>query len=65
MAWGPDQKKLRDGNTMGMNRRWRLWSGEYVYWADCTDGWTSNEYTDYSDAEKQFGTHLGLQHGGR
>lgn len=63
--WGPDQKKLDDGNTMGIHKRQRLMMGDEVWWADCTDGWRSNESTDYNEVEKQFGTHLGLEHGGK
>jgi hypothetical protein len=35
------------------------------YRAECTDGWTGKNRTDYNDVEKDFGEHLKLQHGGK
>jgi hypothetical protein len=63
--WGPDQKQLQDGNTMGIWKRKRLLLGDEVWWADCTDGWRSDDYIEYNDAEREFGEHLGKQHGGK
>jgi hypothetical protein len=63
--WGPLQKRLANGSELGMRSRFRLWTGDTVHWAECTDGWKSDEYYEYADAEKEFGKHLGLQHGGK
>ena len=50
---------------MGLWKKKRLLAGDEVWWADCTDGWVSKNYTDYNDAEHEFGEHLKLQHGGK
>jgi hypothetical protein len=63
--WGPLQKRLADGNEMGIRRRHRLMTGDTVHRTECTDGWTGKNRTDYNDAEKGFGEHLKLQHGGK
>ncbi|MDQ2880482.1 MAG: hypothetical protein M3Y48_04260 [Actinomycetota bacterium] len=63
--WGPLQKRLADGNELGTRKGFRLMTGDTVWWAECTDGWSSKKYTDYSDAEKEFGKHFGLQHGAK
>jgi hypothetical protein len=63
--WGPGQKRLSNGSILGMRRGFRLLTGDTVHWAECTDGWTGNRHVDYNDAEKDFGEHLGKQHGGK
>ena len=63
--WGPGQKRLGDGNVMGIRKRFRLLTGDTMHWAECTDGWVSEQHVDYNDAEKEFGEHHKLQHGGK
>lgn len=63
--WGPLSKRLDDGNEMGMRKRFQITTGDTVHWAECTDGWTGKKYTDYNDAEHEFGEHLGKHHGGK
>lgn len=63
--WGPGQKRLANGSVMGIWNRFRLLTGDTMWWADCTDGWTGKQHVDYKDAERDFGEHLGKQHGGK
>jgi hypothetical protein len=63
--WGPGQKRLADGNEMSIRKNFRLLTGDTMHWAECTDGWTSQRHADYNDAEKDFGEHHKLQHGGK
>lgn len=62
--WGPGQKKTASGHIMRIWYKDKLLKGK-VWWANCTDGWTGNEYEDQQDAERDFGIHFGMQHGGK
>lgn len=61
--WGSGQKRLADDNIMTIHKRFRVWTGDTMYRGECTDGWVGKEFVDYSDAEKDYGEHLGKHHG--
>jgi hypothetical protein len=63
--WGPHYKKLADGSEMAIWRGFRLMTGDTVWWAECTDGWTGKRRTDRNDAEHDHGQHFSKQHGGK
>lgn len=63
-SWGPGEKRLTDGNIMTIRDRFIIWTGDTLWHGECTDGWVGQEFTDYKDAEKDYGEHHGKQHGG-
>jgi hypothetical protein len=63
--WGPYYKKLADGNEMAIWSRFKITTGDTVWWAECTDGWTGKEHVDRNDAEHDHGQHFSKQHGGK